>query len=471
MTHMRFVGETPMAPCILATALALLFATTAAAQTHLEIPAYMKKPASGKIPLQPTRTLADLPSLTPPANERDQYGGLLAHTENASGFFRTQQIAGRWWLIDPDGHPFLNAGLVGVSTQHGPTFKQAFDKKFGTADKWRDDIRTLLSANFFTATGAWSNDDLLQSATPRIPYTPLVPFMGGYGKKRGGTYQQPGHLGYPGDCIFVFDPGFETFADDLAQTLAARKDDPWLIGYESDNEMPFPPSLLNKYRALPSGDPGRIAADAWFAERHPHSTEPPTKDDLEAFRGFVADRYYGIVARAIKKVDPHHLYLGSRCNSTERTCLPFMQNAGKHVDVMTVNVYHLWSPGGDIRAWSAACQKPMFVTEFYAKGIDSGMPNLTGAGWTVPTQADRGAFYQNFTLGLLESKGCVGWTWFKYADNDPLDTASDPSNRDSNKGVVNDKYEPYVPLLHAMGELNQRIYALADYFDKAHATR
>ena len=145
-----------------------------------------------------------------------------------------------------------------------------------------------------------------------------------------------------------------------------------------------------------------------------------------------------------------------------------MQAAGKHVDVMTVNVYGLWSPGESIRGWSAACQKPMLVTEFYAKGSDSGMANLTGAGWTVPTQADRGAFYQNFTLDLLESKGCVGWTWFKYADNDPLDTTTDPSNRDSNKGIVNDEYEPYPPLLHAMAALNQRVYPLAGYFDKAH---
>ena len=31
--------------------------------------------------------------------------------------------------------------------------------------------------------------------------------MSSYGKKRGGTFQKPGHTGYPNDCIFVFDPG------------------------------------------------------------------------------------------------------------------------------------------------------------------------------------------------------------------------------------------------------------------------
>ncbi len=93
------------------------------------------------------------------------------------------------------------------------------------------------------------------------------------------------------------------------------------------------------------------------------------------------------------------------------------------------------------------------------------MANTGGAGWIVRTQRDRGRFYQNFALGLLESKVCVGWHWFKYADNDPADTKADPSNRDSNKGIVNARYEPYPPLLDAMRQLNEHTYTGAKYFD------
>ncbi|MDP3209629.1 MAG: hypothetical protein Q8M65_10805, partial [Rhodoglobus sp.] len=85
------------------------------------------------------------------------------------------------------------------------------------------------------------------------------------------------------------------------------------------------------------------------------------------------------------------------------------------------------------------------ITEWYAKGMDSGMANTSGAGWTVKTQADRGRFYENFTLGLLEARGCVGWHWFKYGDNDPTDTKADPSNTDSNKGIVTNRYAPSTP--------------------------
>lgn len=76
-------------------------------------------------------------------------------------------------------------------------------------------------------------------------------------------------------------------------------------------------------------------------------------------------------------------------------------------------------------------------------------------------------FYQNFSLGLLQSKVCVGWHWFKYCDNDPLDIAADPSNQDSNKGVVSNKFVPYRPLLSAMRTLNRNVYGLTDFFDRA----
>ena len=116
--------------------------------------------------------------------------------------------------------------------------------------------------------------------------------------------------------------------------------------------------------------------------------------------------------------------------------------------------------------WTRCSGRPVIIAEFYAKGEDSGMANTTGAGWTVPTQADRGRFYQTFVLGLLESKACVGWHWFKYMDNDPQDLSTDPSNRDSNKGIVTAGYRPWTPLLEKMREVNEAVYPLTAWFDR-----
>ena len=93
------------------------------------------------------------------------------------------------------------------------------------------------------------------------------------------------------------------------------------------------------------------------------------------------------------------------------------------------------------------------------------MGNTVGAGWIVKTQLERGYAYQHFTLGLLESKYCVGWHWFKYMDNDPT-VSAEPSNTDGNKGILMINYEPYAPLVEKMKELNLRVYNLIDYFDK-----
>jgi hypothetical protein len=69
-------------------------------------------------------------------------------------------------------------------------------------------------------------------------------------------------------------------------------------------------------------------------------------------------------------------------------------------------------------------------------------------------------------IELLKSKGCVGWHWFTYQDNDPLNLKTDPSNRDSNKGIVNSNFEPYTPLLVNMKALNQHVFELIQYLDK-----
>lgn len=98
--------------------------------------------------------------------------------------------------------------------------------------------------------------------------------------------------------------------------------------------------------------------------------------------------------------------------------------------------------------------------------MDTGLPNVTGAGWLVPTQADRGRFYQHFMLSLLEAGGCVGSHWFCYMDNDPADTSTDASNRDSNKGMVNIRHEPYAALASDMKKINDQKYRLIDYFDR-----
>jgi hypothetical protein len=144
---------------------------------------------------------------------------------------------------------------------------------------------------------------------------------------------------------------------------------------------------------------------------------------------------------------------------------------GKYAGAISINVYGIWQLDAETtEMWERESGKPFMVTEFYAKGEDSGMPNHTGAGWLVHTQDDRGLFYENFVLALLQSRASVGWHWFKYQDNDPDDPHAEASNVDSNKGIVDRLYKPYDALLSRMRDLNLKMYGVADVFDAAAAT-
>ncbi|MNQ97136.1 hypothetical protein D3C85_1127680 [compost metagenome] len=164
------------------------------------------------------------------------------------------------------------------------------------------------------------------------------------------------------------------------------------------------------------------------------------------------------------------MYLGCRFNQDkeqELTNSEIFKVAGKYMDIISINHYRKWEPSQDLmNNWGEWSGKPFLITEWYTKAEDSGLPNNTGAGWLVRTQKERGLFYQNFTLELLKNKNSVGWHWFKYMDNDPEDLSTDYSNRDSNKGIVNSKFEPYLPLLKEMKIINDNAYQLTQYFDK-----
>ena len=96
--------------------------------------------------------------------------------------------------------------------------------------------RELLLVNGFNGAGAWSDVRLLRASSAQsgqsLSYTINLDVMSAYGVKRGGTYDVPGHKGYPENTIFVFDPSFESFADQYVASLTGPyRNDANLMGY------------------------------------------------------------------------------------------------------------------------------------------------------------------------------------------------------------------------------------------------
>lgn len=420
----------------------------------------------------PTRTVAQLAGFDAGTSDGmlDRFGGLREGRTTATGFFRTQKIDGRWWLIDPDGGRFIHVGVASVRMGQSAGAQEALAAKFKSRERWACDTAQLLKENGFNGCGGWSDAEALGRAPAKLVYTMVWSFMASYGNKHGRTYAQPGHTGYPNDCIFVFDPDFETFCDSYAKQLAAYAKDPWLLGHFSDNEMPLRLEALDNYLALPRADHGHRAARDWLRSRRGQdyvTTTTVTDDEREDFLGVVVDRYFRIVSQAIRKHDPNHLFIGSRFHSVALRLPEVFRAAGPHADVMSINYYNAWTPRAALmEMWVRESGRPFIVSEFYMKAMDSGLDNSSGAGWIVRTQRDRGLFYQNFTLGLMESKGCVGWHWFRYMDNEAAEARSELPRQDSNKGIVSLRYVPYEALLALMRELNTRVYSVVRHFDR-----
>jgi len=419
----------------------------------------------------PTRTIATLQGFKPATIKLDKYGGRLDKKAKATGFFHVEKVNGRWWAVDPDGYYFLHNAPNDVQPGRSERTQKALKDKYGNMAGWMTATRKFFFANGFNGAGAWSATKEIQAenlkADQPLAYTINLDLMSGYGNKRGGTYVQPGHKGYPNDVIFTFDPGFQEYVEERAKALAANKKDKNLFGYFSDNEMPLLRKNLDGYLKLPTTEPGYVAAKKWADERN-ITLENITDQNRQDFLAYAADRYFSIVATALKKYDPNHMYIGCRFHGAQRYYPELMKVAGKYLDAISINYYNNWTPEKTwVRDWEQVSGKPFIVTEWYVKGEDApGLANTAGAGWVVKTQADRGLFYQNFTLGLLESKNCIGWHWFKYQDNDPTLVGAEPSNTNANKGIVDNNLEPYTPLLDKMRELNQQMYHLADFFDQ-----
>ena len=402
----------------------------------------------GKWNKTPARTVAQVKGFSPRGPVRlSQYGGWAERKVRPTGFFHARKIGGRWWLIDPEGCLFLSVGLCSVNT--GTLDQTAWKQRYGSPGKWGEDAAAMLKFYGFNSLGCWSDWQVIRPTKHKMPYFPRWNFMSTYKNRRDPKY---GPRGYPKQCMPVFDPDWPTFCDEHAKQLAATKDDPWLVGHFSDNELPFRPDLLEYYLKLPETDPGHRVARAWWDARRGRSKRRMTARDKAAFLELVVGRYYTTVARAIRKYDPNHLYVGSRVHG-RTICEPVFRGA-KAVDVVSVNYYHRWSAEiGRVRNWAKWSTRPVLVSEWYAQSVASARTKASGAGFRVKTDRGRGLFYQNMALGLLESGVCVGWHWFKYGgDGDGY-----------HKGVVSRTCQPHTELLDRMGELNRRVYPLAKH--------
>ena len=397
-----------------------------------------------------------------------EYGGLLAKQFEATGFFYTKRIGYRWWLIGPDGHPLIRMSLNAVYRRTRSKDIEVLSPDLQTRMKadhgrlWATETVTMLRDLGCNGLGRWSEYGVFNETEARFPYTTSLKFMASFGEELGVSYEKYGHMGYREDCIPVFHPDFPSFCDQYARKEVANlANDPYLLGHYTDNEIPANKGLLDKTLALDPEDPllgcNQQEAWKWYRQRRGRdaSTEDISDEDRKAYLGYVYERYYAITSAAIRKHDPNHLVLGSRLHGAALKIEPVLLAAGKHLDVVSFNTYHFWELSPKLmNIWEQNTGRPFIISEFCIKGEFSGLPNSRGAGWIVRTQSDRGIWYQNFVIRMLQSPNCVGWDYFKYRDD-----------IDVNKGVLTIDFRPYPDFYNAMKQVHQATYLIIEQID------
>ena len=374
-------------------------------------------------------------------SQYDVYGGITnaGFTGEATGFFHTEIIDGRYYIIDPLGNPYFALGVNTVTLGDSANHKYYSLEKFGSEEEYYKQITSQLKdMGINTIYGGDYAPLLAQTEGPAVvvAISTVTAYMRAIGR------MQIAEGVYPyNNTVNVFDPDFVTSAYAAAATAITEggyANMPNLFGYTTDNELPSGTDMLDRYLMLdPNEEPTNAFSYAvawtWLARRmdNPAPTldeflSSPEHDQMNSeFLGFVYGRNYRIAREAIEAVDPNHMYLGSRVNGNCRTNEDYLRVAGYYLDIISNNLYGGLNPDAEtLTNFYRYSGKPFIVTEFFAKAMDAidangyRLANSTGSGILVMTQQDRADYYEHYALAMLECRACVGWTWYRYRDND-----------------------------------------------------
>jgi agarase len=374
--------------------------------------------------------------------QHDIYGGWTKIKGKKTGFFHTEQINNRWWLVTPDGNAFFAKGVESIELSGNRNNPPADPQKEATK------VAEQIKSWNFNCGGCWQRTRL-----PDMPFTVVLNLASS-------TTKDLWLLGLVPD---YFSPEFREAVDRrAAEMIPPLVNDPLLIGYYTDNEIRWVPdsrskeTLLEVFLKKSPDSPGYQKAVALLKERG-HTPETKTPDDMAAFLEIAAAQYGQIVNTAIRRHDKNHLIIGSRFNA--RAPIQLTRGLTPYYDVFSFNNYDHRAPLYKLREINRISGKPTMLTEFSFKAMDSGLYNSKGAGDAVATQQDRADLFTNYVEDLARLPSCMGFFWFQYRDQPKEGRGLDGEN--SNYGLVKNDGTPWKVLVAQMTKVNAGIEEIA----------
>ena len=401
-----------------------------------------------------------------PAQGRGPYGGFAGTHAAATGFFRVEQIDGRWWFVTPDGQLFYSTGVNGISPYTGTRTAGREDlfaripppvqlpagfparggalasfytanlvRRFGPdwRGPWADLTARRLAAWGINTSYSSALNDALPGPARRQPYVLTL------------RDWQTGQsiMGLPDVYSPDFQPRVEAAA---ARQLAPRRDDPWLVGYFIGNEPPWPgreSQLVDLFLAGPASETQRRFRAALAAG------DTPERRKQLVMAAFV--HYLAVIDTAVKQVDPHHLNLGIRFGGTPPDDIIRLARV---FDVYSLNKYRYAIPTDLLDKVHALTGLPLLIGEFHIGVPGRGMaPGLVQA----MNQEERGLAYQYYVEHAAAHPAVIGSHWFEWID-EPVTGRMDGENY--NIGWIDVADRPYPELVAAARATHARLYGL-----------
>ncbi|MGA9623825.1 MAG: hypothetical protein WBQ65_05105 [Bryobacteraceae bacterium] len=359
-----------------------------------------------------------------------KYGGFASTKAKATGFFRVEQINGKWWFVDPDGHLFLSMGVNGMGSTGGSTRVTGREKYFAGeppadlpagASGRRPGPGDFYGWNLARRYGAGWDTKANDMTLRRMEAWGLNTARSGLSKEKPAPYAAmlrapqtaPVYMGMPD----VYSEEFARAAESSAMSqLTPMKDDPYVLGYFIGNEPAWP---------------GR---ESELTDMILKGKETETQRKLKAFlaggdtparrKEFVLaafEHQLQVTNQAARKADPNHLNLGIRFGALPPDDVIRM---GRFFDVYSHNIYE-YAPD---RAWVAKLYKltgkPLLIGEFHFGTPTRGQaPALM----QVANEKERGIAYRYYVEQVASMPSFVGAHWFAWLD-EPVTGRMDGEN-------------------------------------------
>ena len=375
------------------------------------------------------------------AAELDVYGGFTDVVGKKTGFFHTQNIGSRWWLVTPEGHGFFGIGIshpVTSFSQGAVTFGYN-----GNQEAWlRDGIRKMRDLGYNCVwSGPYSTERIRLGFVDaelaervyreeRIPHAIHVPLIKHQVELKPGE-QRPD----------VFSEEYTHFVrDNVARYVTSNRDNPWVMGYyygfgsfmrsglwlnETLEREPgsagrehLISTLKNRYdgniQKLNAvyekdyqswGDLRQRGGISYPAGYFQFSRDESVAADQKALLGEIVEQVYRLGHTEIRRIDPNHMVFG--CYVKGVTYPPeIWQRITPWIDVLAPQHF---SETNKIKPVVEATGLPVLLSDqvfgnVYPKAL-IGNPRTPGP---VPDHVDRRVLYHLLSRRLAADPDFIG---------------------------------------------------------------